>query len=198
MHILKEDYFCGCRISPMPETPGNSCRHPLTGGFMVKRWHWIGAGLVLLLSVPLHFIHDWIGDLFFLAWFFPVNESIWEHLKLLATPMLALSIPAYFLYGKNFPNFLPVRLLSILSGMAGIIVSFYTYTGILGTHFLFADGMTLVMGVFIAYWFSDHFLHSTRFSSGNARFQAQAGFLVLIIGFILFTWYPPDLALFTP
>ncbi len=146
------------------------------GGFMVKRWHWIGAGLVLILSVPLHFLHDWIGDLFFLAWFFPVNESIWEHLKLLATPMLALSIPAYFLYGKNFPNFLPVRLLSILIGMAGIIVSFYTYTGILGTHFLFADGMTLVMGVFCAYWFSDHFLHSTRFSPEMPVFRRRPVF----------------------
>lgn len=169
---------------------------PQIGGFMVKRWHWIHAVFVLLLSVPLHFLNEWTGYLPLTACLAPVNESIWEHLKLLAIPMLFLSIPEYFLYGRNFPNFLPVRLLSILCGMAGTTISFYTYTGIIGTNILTADIMTLAAGIAAAYLFSYHFLHSTRFSSGNARFQAQAGFLVLILCFILFTWYPPNLALF--
>lgn len=163
---------------------------------MLKRWHWIGGILVLLMSCPLHFFHTWTGGLPAAAWLAPVNESIWEHLKLLATPMLLFSVPAYFLYGRHYPNFLPVRLLSILSGMAGITVSFYTYTGILGANFLIADMMTMVFGTAMAYLFSYHFLHSSRFSSRKAIFQAQAGFLVLIIAFILFTWYPPDLAFF--
>lgn len=163
---------------------------------MTKRWHWIGAILVLLMSCPLHFLNEWTGYLPITACLAPVNESIWEHLKLLAFPMLLLSVPEYLIYGKNFPNYLPVRLLSILIGMGGILVSFYTYTGILGTHYLIADMLTLVFGAATAYLFSYHFLHSIRFSSRNAVFQAQAGFLVLIIAFILFTWYPPDLAVF--
>ena len=163
---------------------------------MVKRWHWISAILVLLLSFPLHFLNEWTGFSPLTIFIAPINESIWEHLKLLAIPMILFSIPEYFLYGRPFPNFLPVRLLAILSGMGAIIISFYTYTGIMGTNFLIADILTLVFGIAVAYLFSYHFLHSPHFTSRKAVFQAQAGFLVLILCLILFTCYPPDLALF--
>ena len=163
---------------------------------MIRRWHWINAVLVLLFSFPLHFLYQWTGESPWAAWFSPVNESIWEHLKLLVFPMLLLSIGEYFLYGRYYPNFLPVRLLSILTGMAAVLLSYYTYSGILGTHFLAADILTLVLGIAAAQVFSCHFLHTDCFTSPWSQFQAQAGFLVLILCFILFTWYPPSIALF--
>lgn len=163
---------------------------------MVKRWHYLSGIFVLLLSVPLHFLNEWTGYAPISSVLAPVNESIWEHLKLLAIPMILFTIPEYFLYGKHFPNYLPVRLLSILIGMAAITTSFYTYSGILGKNYLVLDILTLVFGILCSYLFSYRYLHTDRFISEHARFQAQAGFLILLICFALFTWNPPSLAFF--
>ena len=41
--------------------------------------------------------------------------------------------------GRNYPNFLAARGVSTVTGVALIPVLFYTYTGVLGRHLLWAD-----------------------------------------------------------
>ena len=51
---------------------------------------------IFLLSFLTHYLYKWFpNDLF--AIFFPVNESIWEHMKMLFTTVLLYSIIEYFL-----------------------------------------------------------------------------------------------------
>ncbi len=44
-----------------------------------------------ILGVLFHFVYDWTGKNPAAAAFFPVNESTWEHLKLVFFPILILS-----------------------------------------------------------------------------------------------------------
>lgn len=76
------------------------------------------------------------GDNAVVGLFSAVNESTWEHLKLLFFPFLLLTILEVLLRGNMLPEqFLPARVLGILAGMGGIVVGFYTLQGVLGRNY---------------------------------------------------------------
>ena len=47
--------------------------------------------LTLILGTLLHFLYEWTGYNYLVGFISPVNESTWEHLKLLFFPVLFLS-----------------------------------------------------------------------------------------------------------
>mgnify|MGYP007016532144 CR=1 FL=1 len=89
------------------------------------------------------------------ALFCPVNESVWEHLKLLAAPFLLLSAVEYAVSKKKSPNFFAAKALALWAGMAVIVFGFYTYTGVLGQDWLPADIALFVAGAAAA-WLCSH------------------------------------------
>ena len=60
---------------------------------------------VMILGTLLHFTYEWSGNNTFVAAFSAVNESTWEHLKLLFYPMFLTTIIGYFYLGKTSPQF---------------------------------------------------------------------------------------------
>lgn len=63
----------------------------------VKVYQWIGIVVVCILSVPFHFLYEWLGENTVVGLFFPINESIWEHLKLVFWPLLVWWILGYII-----------------------------------------------------------------------------------------------------
>ena len=49
----------------------------------MKLWQWAGFGAATLLWTILYFLYDWTGGSIWVAPFSGVNESVWEHMKLL-------------------------------------------------------------------------------------------------------------------
>ncbi|MDD7025196.1 MAG: DUF6512 family protein, partial [Oscillospiraceae bacterium] len=47
-----------------------------------------GILFVIITGTISHFVYEWSQNNFILGLFFPVNESTWEHMKLLFFPML--------------------------------------------------------------------------------------------------------------
>lgn len=84
----------------------------------------LGFVFTVVFGTVLHFVYEWSGGIPFLGVIGAANESVWEHLKLLIAPMFIFGIAEYFCYGKKYPNFIQVRLLSVLLGMAVAIVVF--------------------------------------------------------------------------
>ncbi len=158
--------------------------------------HILGALFTLIAGSILHFAFEWSGRNLLVAMFTPINESVWEHLKLLITPMLFYSIIEYFTYGKKIANFVPIRVLSIIMGMLAIIVSFYTYSGIIGSNYLVADIGTFVLGTLVAYWVSFRLLQTQCFVSKLANLLGWIVLVFLIFAVIVFTFTPPHIALF--
>ena len=56
--------------------------------------------LIIILSVVCHFVYTWCPN-FITSIFFPVNESIWEHMKIIFTSICIASIIEYFIYKFN-------------------------------------------------------------------------------------------------
>lgn len=53
-----------------------------------KKYVVIGFFVVGILGTLFHFVYDWSGQMWFVGLLVPVNESTWEHMKLLFVPML--------------------------------------------------------------------------------------------------------------
>ncbi len=64
----------------------------------------IGAVFTIITGTLLHFVYEWSGESLFVGIFSPINESVWEHLKLLFFPMSVWILIGYFIFGKKIQN----------------------------------------------------------------------------------------------
>ena len=158
-------------------------------------WQMGGFVFTAVVGTLLHFLFDWTGANAVVALFSAVNESIWEHLKLLFYPMAAVAVIEYFVWGKNVDAFWCIKLLGIVIGLVLIPVVYYTYTGILGIK---ADWFNITIFFLVAaavYW-----AETKLFQWGyTCRLCAKwAVVLLCLIGivFYVFTFFPPQIPFF--
>ena len=91
----------------------------------------MGFAVTSLLGTLLHFLYEWLGKAAFIAPFSGVNESTWEHMKLIFWPMFVYAIVQSFFF-KDREEFRCVKLRGILLGLILIPILFYTYNGVIG------------------------------------------------------------------
>lgn len=161
-----------------------------------KKTNIIGFIIIAAAGTISHFIYEWSGDNTLIGAFFPVNESSWEHLKLLFLPAMIYSIVLYMRNKNENGKFLLASALGTITGMLAILVFFYTYTGIIGTNFLIMDIISFFFGV-LAF-----FKHTNAYElrlNCTEKYSCTLGaliFLSLTLLFIIFTFNPPRIALF--
>ena len=161
----------------------------------ISFWQMVGFIAAGVGGTLLHFLYDWSGQHPVVGAFSAVNESIWEHMKLLFFPMLVFSLIEYSRIGKEYPNFWCVKLIGTLMGLTAIPVLYYTYTGALGVS---ADWFNIAI-FFIAaaavYWLETKLLQNSR---PRCTFPAVALGTLLLIGvvFVMLTYHPLNLPLF--
>lgn len=151
---------------------------------------------VAILGSLNHFLYDWTGGSSLAALFCPINESPWEHLKLLFFPFLFLTLGTAALRRFRDRRFFYCRFLGVVCGMAFILVSFYTYTGIWGTHVLILDLLIFFLSVVLSFSAARIFFRALKqIPSANMIFTLWgAG----IFFFFVFTCFPPGIPLFFP
>lgn len=157
----------------------------------------LGILFTLILGILLHFFYDWSGENPFVALFAPVNESVWEHLKLLFFPAFAYTLFEIIVLFKTSGSYLTARICGLLLGMFFIVSAFFTYTGISGRSFLVLDILIFVISVFIA--FSSSRYIEVHYPGFHLPLLANfALLLLLVILFFSFTFSPPQLPLYQP
>lgn len=152
--------------------------------------------LICTLGVLNHFLYSWSGDNPIVGTFTPINESIWEHLKLLFFPFMLYTFAEFVLSKKHVSGFLFSRFLGVLCGMIFIPTAFYCYTFLLGRDLLVLDILIFIAAVALSLKISAKRIDS---QSDAYDFLNLSG-LILFIGvtalFIGFTFYPPNTPLF--
>lgn len=156
----------------------------------------IGFFVTAAAGTLLHFTYEWCGFALAVGLFAPVNESVWEHLKLLAVPMLVFAAAEYFTYGSRLRNFWPVRLFSVLLGMGVIVALYYAWTALAGKSGMAANILIFLIGIWAAYAFSAKLLATRRCSSRSVRGVSAVGLAVLIAAFAIFSYNPPHSDIF--
>ena len=94
-------------------------------------WQAVGFAAVTFVGTILHFLYDWTGGSILVSPFSGVNESTWEHMKLLFWPLFVYAL-VHRLFFKDQKNYWCVKLAEILLGLVLIPVLFYTYNGVFG------------------------------------------------------------------
>ena len=135
---------------------------------MRKRlFFWELAGFLFTSAVGslLHFVYEWSGGSLAAAVVSAVNESTWEHMKLLFVPMFLFSVVQVCVLGKTYPNFLAVRAVSIVTGLTLIPVLYYTYTGAWGQMRDWANIAVFFLAALGAFLLDCSLLRRNRLSS---------------------------------
>lgn len=160
----------------------------------LKKYTFSGALFVLLTGTLSHFVYQWSGNNFIVGFFVPVSESTWEHMKLCFFPMLLYSFFMNHRLKYDFPCVTSGLLSGILLGTFLIPVMFYTYTGILGNHYLPFDIATFLASVLVTFVTVYRLALSCRLHA-HTTWLAVAVFAMLLC-FLVFTYFPPSLGLF--
>ena len=157
-------------------------------------WQLLGFAAVSLGGTLLHFLYDWLGEAKWIAPFSGVNESTWEHMKLLFLPMLFFAA-LQSLFFKNRKDFWCVKLRGILLGLTLIPVLFYTYNGAIGRSPDWLNITIFFVSVAVAFIFETRLFKENKI---NCRSQKLSLAVLLAIGalFILFTFSPPEIGIF--
>lgn len=159
----------------------------------LKKSNKIGFFIVLICGILLHFTFHWSDSNPIIGLFSAVNESTWEHMKLLFIPSFVYFLCEYKKYGSSSRDLLTARTLGLLAGLAFIPVSYYTYTGIIGKSYFAVDIVIFVLSVFLTFSLSSYFLTKPQ------RLTALASCLILLtllFLFFLFTFFPPHIQMF--
>lgn len=158
-------------------------------------WQLSGFVFTSLIGTLLHFLYEWSGKSRIVGLFSAVNESIFEHMKLLLFPMLLFAVIEAKYIGKDYDNYWCSKLIGILIGVGLIPVIYYTYTGIFGVN---ADWFNII--IFFITAAVSYIVETRLIKSGRCRFiQPNLAIFILVIiaaVFIIFTFFPPKIPLF--
>ena len=157
-------------------------------------WQWTGFAFVTFGGTILHFLYDWTGSSILVSPFSGVNESTWEHMKLLFWPLFLFALIQWIFF-RDQKNYWCVKLAEILLGLFLIPVLFYTYNGVFGKSpdwINIAIFYITALLVFLFEWwaFKQHRL--------PCRYPGLAFAAICLIGalFVAFTFAPPQIPLF--
>ncbi len=143
-----------------------------------------------------HFLYEFTDNNQIIGFFFPVNESTWEHLKLIFFPTIIYSLVEYNFVKDEIKNYAPAITISTMAGMLGIIIIFYTYIGILGFNVDFINITTYFIGLIIMLIVKNKIIENEKFLKQPFLILSLLLIFVIALLFVIFTYNPPKIALF--
>ena len=82
----------------------------------------ISALIVLIAGILLHFVYQWSGKNSAVAVISSVNESVWEHMKLLFVPTAIDTLVRFWVKGHIYPNFPAAIFTAIPTSLPGCLL----------------------------------------------------------------------------
>ncbi|TDX53249.1 DUF6512 family protein [Orenia marismortui] len=157
-------------------------------------WEIIGVFWIIIVGSMLHFLYDWSNSSLIVAIFSPVNESVWEHLKLGYWSLLFFSLIEYWFIRREVNGYFLGKALGIFSLEGFILVVFYTYTAIMKRHILWIDIGSYIVGAIICQIIIFNIMK--RKISKSADILGLVLFITLGLILILFTFFSLHFSIF--
>ena len=160
----------------------------------IRLWQLFGFAVTALGGTLLHFLYDWLGGAVWIAPFSAVNESTWEHMKLLFWPMLLFAAVQSFFF-KDQRDFWCVKLRGILLGLVLIPIIFYTYNGVIGRSPDWINIAIFFVAAAVAYLYETRLLETEKVTCRSPKWAITTlcGIAVL---FVVFTFLTPEIGIF--
>ena len=165
-------------------------------GKRLDGWSLAGFLTVSVLGTLAHFCYEWSGRKLLVGAFCAVNESTWEHMKLLFFPALLFTM-VQLAVAKERDGAVPAaRAVSVTAGLALIPALYYTYTGVWGRHVMWADIAIFYLAAALVFWLDTRLRRRQRLWK---TWQQTAGLVWLWVLAFLFVWWtfrPPHIGIF--
>ncbi len=164
----------------------------------VRMYHVIGVFMVLAVAGPLHFAYEWSGENYFVGLVAPVNESVWEHLKLVYWPIVLWWIIGYLVFRDRKKlsaiRWFQAMALSIILSMLIIVLWFYSWGGAIGIEaewVNFSSLVSVLIGQLLA-------IHVYKVVKPRWIYIIPGVFITIALALMVgyFSYYPPDLPMF--
>lgn len=160
----------------------------------VGTWQFVGFAVTVFWGTVLHFLYEWFGKAVWIAPFSGVNESTWEHMKLLFWPMFLFAAVQWFFF-RDRRDFWCVKLRGILCGLALIPVLFYTYNGVIGKSPDWVNISIFFIAAACSYLYETHLFRTEKLRYRNGRLSFAA-VCILALLFVIFTFATPEIGVF--
>ena len=164
-------------------------------GKRLRNWEIAGFLWTVLAGTALHFLYDWTGGAVWAATVSAVNESVWEHMKLLFVPFFLFTMVEFIVFAEPLRSFFAAKAASILLGLLAIPVLFYSLGGMFGKTPDWVNIAIFFLADALLYFMSFRLLTRGALRGGARQL---AGFLLLwalAFAFVFFTYRPIRLPL---
>jgi len=162
----------------------------------VLLWEIGGFFFIGLIGAALHFTFELSNfSNMVVAFFSAVNESTWEHLKMVFWPGVVFSLIEYSYIRDQVNNFLVAKAVSLFVMPLIISIGWYGYTPFTQRSIFKLDLVLFYLAVLIGQIISYKILTREPLSK-RATTLSAVGLVVMLIAFSTFTFYPPEIFLF--
>jgi hypothetical protein len=158
-------------------------------------WETCSTLFVIFFGSAMHFIYGWSGQFSFIGLFAPVNESVWEHLKLGYWSLALFAVPEYAFLGKKSVGFVLAKLAGVLVLEITIVSIYYAYAAVAGRDLLIVDIGSYVVGAILCQLVTMRLIGRGKHSKASNALGGL-GIAVLAALFMLFTYRTPRLEIF--
>lgn len=162
----------------------------------LRRWEFVGFLFVCALGTLLQFLFRWTGGNTLIGAFSAVNESTWEHMKLLFLPYFVFTMVQYTVFAEPYRNFFAVKAVAGLAGLLMIPLLHYTIWGMFGVPPDWINVAIFYVSVAAMYLLSCRLLNTFALRGGLWQAVGFALLWALVFLFVFFTYRTPRLPLF--
>jgi hypothetical protein len=157
----------------------------------VAAWEGIGILFLIAAGFVLHFLYEWTGRSGLVAWLAPVNESVWEHLKLGFWSLTLYSLVEYWFIKDSVKNFIAAKAAGILALQLFVLGVFYAYTSVTHTEIPMVDIAAYIIGSFICQIVGYLILTSGKLPTA-VTILSVIFLLAHAVLLVVFTFAPPE------
>lgn len=151
--------------------------------------------IVFILSFLCHFLYSWFPNIIF-SIFFPVNESIWEHMKIIYTTFLLSGIIEYLIIKKKNIKVNNFLFSYSITGIIGIIIYLIIY---LPLEKIFGHSLFLSIGLLFIIFIIMEIINYYILKKKNIQNNFKTGLIIIIFVYYLFgilTYKPLQMDIF--
>ncbi|MCY3413336.1 MAG: hypothetical protein INQ03_16980 [Candidatus Heimdallarchaeota archaeon] len=156
---------------------------------------YIGIPVLILVGSLFHFLFIWTNYFLPTAWLFAVNESPWEHTKLVFFPMILYMLITYPLTKDEANNIFLAKIIHYAIGVIFIVGVYYAYSTILGYHIFPVDVSLFIVGTIVGLLASYKIQVMPQLPANKSKIILIL-FLLMVLAVIIWTYNPPDILMF--
>lgn len=162
---------------------------------IIRYWAYAGVIAIIILGSLWHYVYNWTGEVALSGLIAPVNESVWEHLKMGYWALVIFSVPEYFFLKQKVNNYFLAKFIGVMALELTILIIYCSYTFFTKNHILWIDIASFVSGAIVCQVLIYN-IYNKRPVSKIIDYSGLAAFISIALIFGITTRYPPHFGIF--